>query len=181
MPANVFEWDGWQGQYRRARRWLERFLAVANEWDSHTLDDQIDFALAFFQNAYHLRDYLLREGAVSQKSLDDLMEQTRDLRIARDLTNGSKHRLVTKPSVDASPWIHRSLNFGGTPRLTLKADPELLDLVSVACACLAAWDGFLRAEGLDSNSVSPARAALIEALRRGTSNTAPMDGTATSA
>jgi hypothetical protein len=162
----VFEWDGWQGQFARARRWLDRLLAVANDWEAHDLDEQIDFALVFFQNVYHVRDYLLREGVVAQKSLDDLMGQAEVLRIARDLANGSKHRLVTSPSVDSSPWIHRSLNFGGTPRLTLKAGSELFDLVTVACACLDAWHAFLQSEGLDSASLSPARKAMAEALLR---------------
>lgn len=166
VPANVFEWDGWQGQLRRARRWLDRLLVVANDWDSYSLDEQIDFALVYFQNVYHLRDYLLREEVVTQKALEDLMSQAGPLRIARDIANGSKHRVISKPSVDSSPWIFRSLNFGGTLRLTLKADPDLLDLVVVACACVDAWLDFLQQQGLDPASVSPARAALYEALLR---------------
>ncbi len=170
MPANVFEWDGWQGQYRRTRRWFERFLIVANDWERHDLDEQIDYALVFFQNAYHLRDYLLREEAVPQRALEELLQTCRPLRICRDLTNGSKHRVVTIPSEDSAPWIHRSLNFGPAPRLTLKADPELLDLVSVAGACVDAWGGFLRQQGLDPDSVSPARQALFDAMRRDAKN-----------
>lgn len=165
MPANVFEWDGWQGQYRRSRRWLERLLSVANDWDAYGLDEQIDFALVYFQTTYHLRDYLLREGVVAQEALDGLMSRSAPLRVARDLTNGSKHRVVSKPSVDPSPWIHRSLNFGGGPRLTLKAGDDLLDLVVVASACADAWEAFLRSEGLDPATVSPARQALTDALR----------------
>jgi hypothetical protein len=134
MPANAFEWAGWQGQYRRMRRWYDRLLNVANDWDSHSFDEQIDFALVFFHNAYHLRDYLLKENAVAQRPLDDLMHESPALRISRDLANGSKHREISRPSVDASPWIVRTLNFGPQQRLTLKADPDLLDLVNVAGA-----------------------------------------------
>jgi hypothetical protein len=165
VPANVFEWDGWQGQFCRARRWLDHLIVVANDWETYSLDEQIDFALAFFQNVYYLRDYLLREEVVAQKALDELMIQTTALRIARDLTNGSKHRFVTRPSVDASPWILRSLNFDRTPRLTLKAGAELLDLVAVACACLDAWRAFFREHRLEPASLSPARSALVEAVR----------------
>lgn len=161
---DVFEWDGWQGQYRRAQRWFDRFLVVANDWDSHGLDEQIDYALVFFQNIYHLRDYLQKEEAVTQKSLDDLMSKTNALQVARDLANGSKHRFLTKPSVDASPWIIRTLGFDGKPRLTLKAGADLSDLVSVAGACVRAWAAFFRSEGLDPTSVSPAKQALVDAL-----------------
>ena len=166
MPANVFEWDGWQGQFCRASRWLERLLVVANDWGQYSLDEQIDFALVFFQNVYHLRDYLKLEDAIAQKSLEDLIRRTAVLGYARDLANGSKHRVITRPSVDPSPWIIRTLNFGGSPRLTLKVGSEQLDLVSVACAGLEAWRTFLRQQGLDPASVSPARNAMAEALRQ---------------
>lgn len=162
----MFEWDGWQGQFSRTRRWLDRLFTVANDWEAHGLDEQIDFALVFFQNVYHVRDYLLQEGVVTQKSLDELMANTEVLRIARDLANGSKHRKVTMPSIDSAPWIHRSLNFGGTPRLTLKAGSNLFDLVTVAGGCLDAWHTFFRRHDLDPASVSPARMALAEALLR---------------
>ncbi len=171
MPANVFEWDGWQGQFSRARRWLARFLVVANNWDEHSLDEQIDFALVFFQNVYHVRDYLLRERVVTQASLDDLMHRTEVLRIARDLANGSKHRQIATPSVDSSPWINRSPN-DGTPRLTLKAGAKLRDLVVVASECLDAWAAFFGENGLDPTSPSPARTAMTDALLRASDQTA---------
>lgn len=165
MPANVFEWDGWQGQLARAHRWHDRFLEVANKWNSHSLDEQIDFALVFFQNAYQVRDYLQYEQVVPQHSLDELMSRSFALRIARDLTNGSKHRSISRPSVDPSPWILRTLNFGRDPRLTLKAGSELLDLESVARDCLNTWQIFLDQQVLDPGSMSPARQALFDALR----------------
>lgn len=164
MPANVFEWSGWQGHYRRTRRWLDRLLEVANDWDAYSMDEQIDFVLVFFQNCYHLRDYLLREQAVERRALDELMRRSRPLRICRDLANGSKHRMITSASVDSSPWIVRTLNFGGTSRLTLKADPELLDLVSVAASCLAEWDEFLARRGLDPAALSAPAQALVDAF-----------------
>lgn len=164
MPPNIFEWSGWQGHYGRTRRWFERLLQVANQWDSHTMDEQIDYALAFFQSAYHLRDYLLREGVVDQAALDELMRRSRPLRICRDLANGGKHRVISSASIDPSPWILRSLNFGPTPRLTLKADPELADLVSVAASCLDEWDSFLSGHGLDPTTLSSSAQALVDAL-----------------
>lgn len=164
MPANVFEWRGWQGHYRRTRRWLDRLLEVANEWDAYSMDEQIDFVLVFFQNCYHLRDYLLREQAAEQRALDEMIRRSRPLRICRDIANGSKHRIITSASVDSSPWIMRTLNFSGTPRLTLKADPELVDLVGVATSCLDEWDGFLAQHGLDPRALSGPGQALVDAL-----------------
>jgi hypothetical protein len=46
---------------------------------------------AFFQAAYHLRDWLQNSGATTQKALDDLMARTPALKLCRDVCNGSKH------------------------------------------------------------------------------------------
>ena len=164
MPADVFEWDGWQGQYRRMGRWFDRLKEVANDWDSYSFDEQIDFALVFFHTAYHLRDYILRERAVAQQAVEALMKSSRPLQVARDLANGSKHRVLDRPSLDAHPWISRTLNFGPEPRLTLKVDPKQEDLVSVAAACVRDWDRFLAQHGLDSESLSRPARALVDAL-----------------
>jgi hypothetical protein len=59
----------------------------------------------------------------------------------------------------------RSWNFGSTARLTLKAYPDLLDLMLVAKECIDAWDEFLRGKGLDGTSLSQPAAALVDALR----------------
>lgn len=164
MPANVFEWDGWQGQYRRMRRWFDRLARVANDWDRYSMDEQIDYVLVFFQTAYHLRDYLLAEAVVGQRALDELMQGSQSLRAARDLANGSKHRVITRPSRDAAPWISRTLNFSAEPRLTLKVDPRQEDLLAVAAACLGDWDSFLGRHSLDPQSFSPHAQALRDAL-----------------
>ncbi|MGH3449502.1 MAG: hypothetical protein ACRDQW_02020 [Haloechinothrix sp.] len=104
-----FEFDGWQGHYRRTCRWYERLLRIADEWPRADMDEQIDYALAFFQSAYHLRDYLFREGVVSKEDLDQLMASTPSLRVCRDLCLGARHRKIERPSVDAEPWIMRRL------------------------------------------------------------------------
>lgn len=80
-----FEFDGWQGHYRRTHRWLVRLHSIANKPD-FPMDDQIDYALVFFQAAYHLRDYLSHEGIVAKSELDELMANTPALRSCRDLS-----------------------------------------------------------------------------------------------
>ncbi len=143
-----FALDGWQGHLLRTRRWFDRLLGAANNWERFDMDEQIDFALAFFQSAYHLRDYLLRDQAVTRQDLDSLFASTQPLRVCRDLCNGSKHRDVTSPSVDPEPWILRQYVPPDGARLVVKAG-ELFDLVFLADSCMGAWDAFLRDRGLD--------------------------------
>jgi hypothetical protein len=160
-----FAFDGWQGHYRRTNRWFERLVAVANNWAEYSLDEQVDFALVFFQGAYHLRDYLEREGAASKVELDQLMTSTPALRGCRDLCIGAKHREIDRPSVDSQPWILREYRGTDDWRLVVKVGDKF-DLVSLASDCMRAWDGFLAANGLDTEGLSEPAAALMAAALR---------------
>ncbi len=152
-----FEFDGWQGHYRRMARWLNRLFAVANKSEP-TMDEQIDYALAYFQAAYHLRDYLAAEGVVSKSQLDELMAATPALRVCRDLCIGAKHRKINSPSVDPMPSILRVYSPGGEwPEdwhLIIKAG-EIFDLVTLATECMTAWNAFLTRYNLDPHGLSP--------------------------
>lgn len=158
-----FALDGWQGHYRRTRRWFDRLIAVANNWDEFDMDEQIDFALVFFQSAYHLRDYLARDGAATKVELDELMASSRALRVCRDLCLGAKHREIDRPSVDPEPWIMREYRSATDWPLRVKAG-ELYDLIDLARDCMIAWDSFLDPRGLDPRGPSPLAARVIAAL-----------------
>lgn len=157
-----FAFDGWQGQYRRTRRWFDRLVSVSTGLGRLPMDEQIDFALVFFQNAYHVRDYLQQEGAASKAQLDQLMSSTLVLRVCRDLANGAKHRKINNASVDSEPWILREYR---PPEwvLVVKAG-EKFDLLSLANDCLRAWDDFLAGHNLDPESLSVPQTRLGEAL-----------------
>lgn len=132
------------------------------------MEDQIDYALVFFQAAYHLRDYLSHEGIVTKSELDGLMVNTPALRRCRDLCLGAKHRKISSPSVDPTPWILRE--YSPTPewpdgwRLVVRVG-EVIDLITLAAECMQAWDRFLTARNLDPWSLSPLAAKIDGELR----------------
>ena len=84
--------------------------------------------------------------------------------MARDLCNGAKHRVIDRPSVDATPWIVRQYRPTDGVRLVVKAG-ELYDLVALAGACMDAWDRFLTQASLDGWGPSAAAVTLGEAMR----------------
>jgi hypothetical protein len=53
-----FEQQGREGQLRRVERWHERAVHVLDPYDGVAGEDAIDFLYAFFQAAYHMRDWL---------------------------------------------------------------------------------------------------------------------------
>lgn len=79
---------GWQGQFARTSRWLDRLICA------RSADDAEDFLYAFFQNCYHLRDWVLVE--LTSLPVDRLFQQSLPLRICRDAANLTKHRILTR-------------------------------------------------------------------------------------
>ena len=58
-------------------RWHCRALeALDYSIDGLSDNDVIDFLYAFFQAAYHLRDWLQKSGAATKADLDALMDRT---------------------------------------------------------------------------------------------------------
>lgn len=57
--------------------------------NARTPADAEDYLYAFFQNCYHLRDWLL--GTYSQDAIDDFLKSTLPMRICRDVANLTKH------------------------------------------------------------------------------------------
>jgi hypothetical protein len=76
-----FEQQGWEGQLRRVERWHERAVHVLDLYSGVAGEEAIDFLYAFFQSAYHMRDWLQHSGAASKASLDALMSANRCLNV----------------------------------------------------------------------------------------------------
>jgi hypothetical protein len=56
-----FEQEGWQGQLARVERWHLRAMSAVLAGEPHAED----YIYAFFQSAYHLRDWLQNSAASS--------------------------------------------------------------------------------------------------------------------
>ena len=134
--------DGWRGQLERMRRWQIRVVQAANVGSP----DLEDFIFVFFQNCYHLREWLEKTANVERKDLDALFAQTFDLRLCRDICNGTKHLTLNNASVDAAFSIGREYDpsspSGHRFFIIANGKYDLLDLTS---RCLRAWDEFIAA------------------------------------
>lgn len=89
-------------QWERALRWHERIKVLPDR----TIDYD-DYLWAFFQNCWHLKDWIKNDASVAQRSRDNIestVKQYRPLMIAADLANGSKH-LTLKYKKGESPRI----------------------------------------------------------------------------
>ena len=155
---SIHKSNDWRGQYERVGRWHTRIHLAANAGTP----DLEDFLFAFFQNCYHLREWTLKASAVSRSDIDKLFNASRELRVCRDICNGTKHPVVDHPSVDPDFSIGREYDSqvpsgfryfiiaGGNvaePEEKPRFMPsEKVDLLTLADQCLAVWKSFLPVE-----------------------------------
>lgn len=128
---------GWIGQLDRVSRWHRRILAAATSPELDQ-DDLLDFVYAFFQNCWHLLEWVQRTSDVSAAQLQSFRMQ-KEMLICRDLANGTKHLSLKSPSVDAEFSIMREFEptLPHRQRLILVAQDQKYDLIALASTCLS--------------------------------------------
>lgn len=145
----------WSGQLERVRRWHNRLMAAARG-ETYLESDLNDFAFAFFQNCLHLRDWVQQTSSIPRSDLDVLFARV-EMKVCRDLANGTKHLNITRPSVDAEFSIVREYDPQARYRYrpVVFAGDERHDLLDLACRCLEAWESFLRPHSGDVREAIP--------------------------
>ncbi len=147
---------GWEGQYKRVKRWYDRVMKIRSRVTSNPPQQEQDEKdhddiYAFFQNCYHLRDWLRRTNTVSHTELEKFFSKHVELGICRDICNGTKHFQISKPSVDAFFSIGRQFllrnpdrNDGiGDTTWFIKAGDSTYDIFELASKCMKLWESFL--------------------------------------
>lgn len=131
----------WQSQLNRVRRWYMRALGADNSIDRR------DFLYAFFENAYHLRDWLADTGAASKRDLQELFAEP-DMRLCRDLANSHKHYSLRRPGQPRPPSEAREYSpwggsLSGDISLVILSDGVKHDAFELAGRVLGAWEAFI--------------------------------------
>ena len=164
LPWSWHRSPGWRGQLERARRWHQRLLGATS------LEDAEDFAYAFFQNCYYLRDWLSRadEGAA-----DRLFRRHDALLLCRDLCNMTKHFELDQPaSTENEPALAREYVgagrgwFGKGSEFVVLSRGRKVDARDLAGECLQVIEDFVAKETPHNNEVHLMKPAQATELRR---------------
>ena len=148
-------------QYNRVKRYYDRF-AELDKGRIHNADSDnyVDDIYAFFQNCYHLKDWIKNDGSIGIPGIKDRVEQhingSRSLRLCADLCNGTKHlardrsdRSKENPKFGGKTF---GLGIGSETTLSLKYQVEAyqgaIDAFKLATDCVEAWEVFLKQENL---------------------------------
>jgi hypothetical protein len=149
---------GWREQYDRMHRSHERLEEVASGLSSFSGDDARDVFFHFFQDAFHLKDWL-REDPTVEIDSEALVEASPDLRACGDLANGSKHFVLRprdgRPGAAPTGTLHHvTIQEPGSIVTTrhewiIEApDQEPRMATELASAVLSAWSAALRQRGV---------------------------------
>jgi hypothetical protein len=87
---------GWREQYDRMLRSHMLLVRVAGGHDAASSDQARDALVHFFQDAYHLKDWIKNDPQVTTRDPEHLVDTSEPLRLCADLCNGTKHFRLTK-------------------------------------------------------------------------------------
>ncbi|MCK9393226.1 MAG: hypothetical protein WCX30_01690 [Candidatus Paceibacterota bacterium] len=77
--------------------------------DNYKKDPHIeDYVYSFFQDCFHFKNYVINSGLIDKNDVNDFIELNTDMKICRDICNGSKHCINNNPSIDRD--IHKNIN-----------------------------------------------------------------------
>lgn len=145
----------WNEQWARVNRYFDRFKKIYEGFEGHDEPSEyyFDDMLAFFQNCFHLRDWLREDDFKSAKidlTPNKYVETETSLAICADLANAVKHmKLTYPPKSGTEPKLaNRSMVItGGSSIIKLEAhiehDGEFIDAFELAKKCMDAWNAYL--------------------------------------
>jgi hypothetical protein len=158
--------SGYRNQLDRARRFLARVQSLDPRRDVDYQDD----VWAFFQNCWHIKDWLHHDYKVPQSIRDRVIAEahaSRILHVCRDMANGTKHRKLTNrdkrgpvPRPRAMHmWTSTTIVPGGLTTIDclLKFPRRKVRERSareVAAECFDEWIRILQSQGLPTAQLS---------------------------
>lgn len=143
---------GYRHQLDRARRFLERMKAS----NSDATESQ-DMFWAFFQNCWHIKDWLKRDPLASDEQKNTAIARAHEsptLRLCQELCNGTKHLLELGATTDHMAYTMHARP-PGAPDIPNEIDCIIDDGKGnqlsgrrLAEDCIAEWERILQSQGL---------------------------------
>jgi hypothetical protein len=145
----------YEEQIDRAKRWYGRFQEIT---DGRKHDRSVEFArdevFAFFQNCYHVKDWIIEDKAMTiedrKRVVEQFITESESLCLCADLCNATKHLVLKTTRSHDSPEIaraHYGLNVSAgvlKVRFEISTDSGSIDAFDLATRCLSEWDRFFK-------------------------------------
>lgn len=154
--------SGWKEQYSRMVRSLDRLRSIASGGLSASSDDARDSLFHFYQDAYHLKDWIKNDSSISSTDIEEVINVTEPLQVCADLCNGTKHLDLQRSRSGDSSTVFATQSvivrpatigsgLGADPALhgwTVESNGKHYDAVELADVVVAEWESWLVNQGL---------------------------------
>jgi hypothetical protein len=154
--------SGWHEQYDRMLRSHARLVQTADGQVMASSDDARDALFHFFQDAYHLKDWIKNDRTVQTGNVETFVSGEAPLRLCADLCNGTKHLQLTKARTGDPSTAFTSQSVTVRPATAGTGEPprpalhywgvdsggQQYDALTLAGEVVRSWEQWLRREGL---------------------------------
>lgn len=123
-------------------------------------DNYVDEIYAFFQNCYHLKDWIKNDASLPdaiRRGVEGFINSEQSLRLCADVCNGLKHLELNPERVRSheNPKFgkkHFNVGLGVLPTISVKCeiatDTGRIDAFHLATEALESWKKFITKHGL---------------------------------
>lgn len=93
---SVPESEQWKEQWERVGRWYEKCTEIHKKSSMSELNlyDQ-DIMIVFFQNCYHLQDWIISSRKDLESNVKSFIESNFEMKACRNISDGFKHKRLT--------------------------------------------------------------------------------------
>ncbi len=153
---NIYRHGGRKGQLECVRRWHRRVEEIRfAEASGAEAERYLDTVYAFFQDCTHLADWVVHDLPGRSAAIEKLLAETPELRIARVISNATKHYELDRPPqveggfADGREYVPDGLPSASHPvrkqTWFVIANGEKYDIFLLAERCMEAWERFAEA------------------------------------
>ena len=150
LPRSLdFDKDKVYRPYRYFFDALENPERLGEDWWLAICQDQV---YAFFQNCYHLKDWIKHDESVRvSENVEDFIKKHCELKLCAVICNGTKHLVLKKMPLGGRKTI---VDVGrGTTIISVKytidtSSGSSVDAFELATKCLEIWEKFIREQVL---------------------------------
>lgn len=163
-PNSVPIEEQWREQWNRVSRWYQECNKIQDKHlrSALTLHDQ-DILISFFQNCYHLQDWITCSRSDLKLIVKKFMDETFEMILCRNISDGFKHMELTNPKhpdpdfnwevlLDFFELETASTDSGMRHVLTFRNGDEInsYDVFELINQCFHLWESFIKYNSLEA-------------------------------
>jgi hypothetical protein len=154
----------WHEQYGRMMRWFKKFERISKAGKIVDTVDALDVIYAFFQNCYHLKDWVAKDASLPTSirlGVDRAISENNSMIICDCLANGTKHKelsmtrrrkainsIVFRPKIELTIVADHPEKSKGYYAWNLVINDNEMEIkgIDLARNCIIFWSTYLKSE-----------------------------------